>query len=78
MTVNEMKFVDLIVSQDEKISEAQQYINENYGIDSEYNQETNTIHLFTNDIKKTGQLNKAKSYLKDIFDESLINIEFGK
>jgi len=78
MTVNEMKFVDLIVSQDKKISEAQQYINENYGIDSEYNQETNTIHLFTNDIKKTGQLNKAKSYLKDIFDESLINIEFGK
>ena len=78
MTINECNFVKMIVNYDKGIQELQDNIKENFNINSEYDDCTNTLHLFTENIKDSLQLVSAKNYILSKIDEGLINVEFGR
>ena len=78
MTVNEVKFVDMIANHEKHIEEVQKYIKENYNISSSYNEESNTIHIWTSNINECLQLNSAKDFILSYFEDNMINVEFGK
>lgn len=67
MTPNEIKFLDYVVNNLHYVAEAQKTIKEQYGIDSEYDKETMTLHLKANGINESLQLASAKQYVDDNF-----------
>ena len=67
MTPNEIKFLDYVVNNLHYVAEAQKTIKEQYGIDSEYDEETMTLHLKANGINESLQLASAKQYVDDNF-----------
>jgi hypothetical protein len=67
MTPNEIKFLDYVVNNLHYVAEAQRTIKEQYGIDSEYDKETMTLHLKSNGINESLQLASAKQYVDDNF-----------
>ena len=79
MTVNEAKFVDMIVNHENKIEAVQKYIDENFNINSEYDIDSNTIHLWASDIHESLQLINAKNFILSNFEDNhLINVKFRK
>ena len=67
MTSNEAKFADLIVNYDKKLVECREYIKENFGIDSTYDEENQKLNLFTRNVNEELQLMAAKEYVESIF-----------
>lgn len=72
MTVNEEKFVDVIVNLDQKILEARQYIKENFGVYSDYNDEERMLNLYVNNINEGLQIMAAKEYIENSFEPGLL------
>ena len=77
MTNNEKDFVKSIVEHSENIKKAQEYIEENFGIKTKYNEETNTINLWTTNINEALQIIAAKDYLITTIGEDMINVKYG-
>lgn len=72
MTSNERKLADLIVNYDQRILEARQYIKENFGVSSTFEDETGTLNLFTNNVNESLQVLAAKEYLENTFGPGVI------
>ena len=53
------------------------YIKENFNIDSEYNEETNTLHLYSTNVNESLELLSAKEYILSQIDESMLNVKYG-
>lgn len=65
MTSNEAKFADLVVNYDQRILEARNYIKENFGVSSTYNEE-GKLDLFVDDAINEGlQVMAAKEYIEN-------------
>ena len=77
MTNNEKDFVKSIVEHSDNIKKAQEYIEENFGIKTKYNEETNTINLWTTNINEALQIIAAKDYLITTIGEDMINVKYG-
>ena len=77
MTSNEKDFVKSIVEHSDNIKKAQEYIEENFGIKTKYNEETNTINLWTTNINEALQIIAAKDYLITTIGEDMINVKYG-
>ena len=77
MTNNEKDFVKSIVEHSDNIKKAQEYIEEKFGINTKYNEETNTINLWTENINESLQLVAAKNYLMTTVGEDMINVKYG-
>lgn len=77
MTENEKDFVKTFFEHKTNICKSQDYIKENFGINSEYNEETNTLHLFTNNVNESLNLATAKDYISKTLDETMINVKYG-
>jgi len=77
MTENEKNFVKTFFEHKTNICKSQDYIKENFGINSEYNEETNTLHLFTNNVNESLNLATAKDYISKTLDETMINVKYG-
>lgn len=76
MTENEKKFVESIVNFDSNVLKAQQYIKENYSIDSTFDDDTCEIHLTCENAENALMLAAAKEYITETLEDSVICI-FG-
>lgn len=72
MTINEAKFADLIVNYDQKLLEARNYIKENFGVSSTYDDEEGKLNLFTENVNEALQLMAAKEYLENTFEPGVL------
>ena len=61
MTSNEAKFANLIVNYDKKLVECREYIKENFGVESTFDEETQQLNLFTRNVNEGLQLMNAKT-----------------
>lgn len=72
-----MLFLESFINHKSNVSKGQAYIKENFNIDSEYNEETNTLHLFCKNVNESLNLAAAKEYLLTSIDETMITIKYG-
>lgn len=77
MTENEKDFVKNFFEHKTNICKSQDYIKENFNVNSEYNEETNTLHLFTNNVNESLNLATAKDYILQQLDNTMINVKYG-
>lgn len=72
---NEKKFVDMLLGHLTKVAEAQDYIKENYGVMSRYDESKDTLYF---DMDAEGlSLAAAKDYITEQFDEAMLTVEYG-
>lgn len=74
MTENEAKLADLIVNFDQRVYEAIQYIKENFGVSSEYNDEEQSLRLYTTNVNESLQILAAKEYLENTFMPGVLTL----
>ena len=66
MTNNEAKLADIIVNYDQRVLEARNYIKENFGVSSEYD-DNGVLNIYTENVNESLQLLAAKEYLENTF-----------
>lgn len=71
MTENERLFVESITNFESDIKRAQSYIKENYGIDSEFDLQENTLHISCAEAENALMLAAAKEYITETFDDEV-------
>lgn len=74
---NEKKFIENLINHVANVAKAQAYIKENYGVNSYYDEETETLHLVGNLINEGLNLASARDYVRDQFDEAMLNVTIG-
>jgi len=74
---NERRFVESIVEHIPNVAKVQQYIKENYNIDSYYDEDNETLHLVAPSINESMGLASAKEYVNSTIDETMLNVVFG-
>ena len=74
---NEKKFVENLINHVANVAKTQQYIKENYGVISYYDEEAETLHLIGDKINEGLSLASAKEYVKSQFDEVMLNVVYG-
>lgn len=72
-----MLFLESFINHKSNVSNGQVYIKENFNIDSEYNEDTNTLHIFCKNANESLNLAAAKEYLLNTIDETMITIKYG-
>lgn len=72
MTKNEAKLADIIVNYDQRVLEARNYIKENFGVSSEYDEENGILNLYTENVNESLQLLAAKEYLENTFEPGVL------
>ena len=77
MKSNERILLETFLNHNNNISKVRSYIKENFNIDSEYNEETNTLHLYSTNVNESSELLLAKEYILSQIDESMLNIKYG-
>lgn len=73
---NEKSFVKKVVDFECNVIKAQDYIKENFGVDSEFNPETLELKLVQNSVNESLQLVSAKDYLENELPEDMIKVIF--
>lgn len=73
---NEKSFVKKVVDFECNVIKAQDYIKENFGVDSEFNPETLELKLVQNSVNEALQLVSAKDYLENELPEDMIKVIF--
>lgn len=76
MTENEKKFVRTVVDFAANLEKAQDYIKENFNIDSEFDEESGTLKLSCSDANEALSLLSAKSYIEENLDSGLVKVIF--
>lgn len=76
-TENELKLLNSILDHKENIDKAQSYIKENFNVNTKYNEDTNTINIWTTNIKESLQLVAAKEYIENEIGLDSVNVQFG-
>lgn len=77
MDQNEYKFAKDIVNLDYKISKTLEYVQENFGVKAEYDDEEHIIKLTTNNVNEGLQLIAAKEYIDNNFEDGFITTNIG-
>lgn len=72
MNQNEYQFAKDICNLDKRVSEAIQYINDNFGVHAEYDEENHQFNLIAESINEGLQLLAAKEYINNQFDKSVV------
>jgi len=72
MDQNEYKFAKDIVNLDYKINKALEYVQENFGVKAEYDEENSIINLSTSNINEGLQLIAANDYIKENLDSDFV------
>lgn len=76
MTDNEKKFVRTIIDFTPNLEKAQEYIKENFNIDSEYDEETGSLKLTCADADNLLSLVSAKTYIEENLNNGLVKVIF--
>ena len=72
MDQNEYKFAKDIVNIDYKINKALEYVQENFGVKAEYDEENSIINLSTSNVNEGLQLVSANDYIKKNLDSDFV------
>lgn len=75
---NEKIFLEKLINLQDNIEKAQQYIKENYHINSEYNSEDDMIYLWSPNVNESLNLAAAKEYLIETLGDEFVNVIYGK
>ena len=77
MDQNEYKFAKTIIKLDENINRVIEYVQENFGVKAEFDEENSIINLTTSNINEGMQLLAANEYIKENLDSEFVttNIE---
>ena len=78
MYENEKQFAENVLNFDNIITKAQQYIKENFNIESTCDKTNSKLNIWTNNINESLQLAAAKEYLDNILDSNAVDIIYGK
>ena len=74
---NERKFVESLINHVANVAKVQQYIKENYGVKSYYDQDNETLHLVPENINEGLSLDDVKKYVNSQIDEAMLNVVYG-
>lgn len=74
MTLNEAKFADSIVNYDQRISEVREYIKENFGVSSNFDDEECALELYTENVNEALQLMAAKEYIENTLAPGMVSL----
>lgn len=77
MNNNEKQYLECALNLKAKIFDAQKYIHENYNVKTNYDEDTNTLHIFTDNINESLNCAAAKEYLKEINLDNFIKVQYG-
>ena len=77
MKSNERILLETFLNHNDNVKKAQKYVKENFNIDTEYNEETNTLHLYSTNVNESLQLLSAKEYVLSQIDGSMLNVKYG-
>lgn len=78
ITNNEKNLVESFHNLESNICKAQEYIKENYHIESEYDNDDDTLYIWTNNINESLNLAAAKEYVAENIGYEMINVIYGK
>lgn len=76
--LNEKIYVEQFVNFTENIKQVQNFIKENFGVDSKYDNENCKLNIWNDNIFESKQLPAAKEYVNSCIDESMLLVEYGK
>ena len=76
-TENELKLLNSILDHKENVENAQNYIKENFKVNTKYDEDTNTIHLWTSNINESLHLVAAKEYIENEIGLDSVNVKYG-
>ena len=76
MTDNEKRLVESIVNFKENILKAQQYVKENFGVESEYDEKQNIFHIHTDNINEALNAVSAKEYVENEIGPEFVTVEY--
>ena len=77
MNQDEYNFAKNLVKLDENINKVIEYVQENFGVKAEYDEENSIINLTTSNVNEGMQLIAANEYIRETLDSNFIttNIE---
>ena len=75
---NEKILVETFLGLNDNISKAQQYIKENYHINSEYSEEDDILYIWSSNVNESLNLAVAKEYVQETIGDEFINVIYGK
>lgn len=76
---NERIFAEHILNFNHNLAEAQYYLKENFGIDSEYDEASGTLHLLNDDnVNEALEMATAREYVINYIGEDMIQVVYGK
>lgn len=78
MTNNEKKLIESFHNLETTICKAQEYIKENYNVESEYDNEDDMLYIWANNINESLNLAAAKEYIGENIGYEMINVIYGK
>lgn len=76
-TKNELKLLNSILDHKENVDKAINYIQENFNINAKYNEDSNTINLWTSNINESMQILAAKEYIENEIGLDSVNVKYG-
>lgn len=74
---NEKILVETFLGLDTNISKAQQYIKENYHINSEYSEEDDILYIWSTNVNESLNLAAAKEYIQETIGDEFFNTIYG-
>lgn len=78
MDNNEKVFLEKLMNLDDNISKAQQYIKEQYNVESEYSEQDDILYIWTPNVNENLNLATAREYIEKTVGEEFINIIYGE
>ena len=80
---NERIFAEHILNFNHNLAEAQYYLKENFGIDSEYDEASGTLYLLNDDnvndsVNEALAMATAREYVINYIGEDMIQVVYGK
>jgi len=73
---NEKFIVESFLNLNHNIEKAQKYIKESYNIESEYNEDEDTLYIWSENINENLNLAQAKQYVLDKIGNEMINVMY--
>lgn len=72
---NEKQFAEKLIKFDDNRIKAAQYIKENLNVDSEYDESSDTMYIWSNESKN---LDEARDHIIEELGEDFVDVIYGK
>lgn len=78
MNINEKQYLDTALNLKSEIYDAQKYVNENFKVKTKYDEASNTLYIYSNNINESLQCASAKEYLTNQTNiAKFVKLEYG-